>query len=185
MRALRSYLTSTARALRVLALLCLAGVAEGQQPATVCELLNNQDVYRDRLVRVRGEWIRGPEASFLDSPECVWGDGSVSPIIDLASPNLPGRPKVPVTLDRKSFQVFAVELKRLLAGKENGEVQVFATFEGWLLVKDRLEKYRDTDGQMRIRGFGHLGACPAQLICGRVSDPEIRAKSVPGSARKK
>lgn len=135
---------------------------------TVCELFKDISTYSDRRVEVRGVYYFGLRAR--ERSEGILAGGRVWPLaLDLAESNsvLSEDVQVPFITDNASWShLNDVATRAGLAGKK---VEILVTISG--LIKGPQSHWVPNSGI--TRGYGHLGAYPAQLIVERVRNVEI------------
>jgi len=161
---------------RVVTLLavCLTGCGQRQpSPAviSVCDLSRDFTAYRDKLVAVRGVYLYGLREK---CPETC-AAGPWPSFVDLIGTDRkrPGQPPVGFTTDDSGWvQLDTAERAAEREAKQGKRVEVWVTVLGRL----RANPHRSPVGPCDIvmnRGYGHLGAYPAQLVAEGFSDIQV------------
>ena len=143
------------------------------QPLTVCEVLEDLQKYRGKIIQVRGRWngpeLEGRACAPLKTGEYVWPSGVV---IEL--PSWAREEPATWTLDQEAYN--QAYRKYLQAIEHTTEVLV--TFTGRLDAREEGLQiiFRHPDGDVITNGYGSNNAYPAQLVIVTVKDvvPEPR-----------
>jgi hypothetical protein len=141
---------------------------------TVCEVLSKLGEYRGKQIVVRGELIGGYHGGGLRGEGCppLTTDGYTWPSPVLIALTPPGsrmveNPSSPAPIVRvEPFD----EAKLKNAGPE---AKVHVTVVGRLETRLRLEIIRSPNGKSWPYGYGHLNACPAQIVYEEIRDHVI------------
>ncbi len=122
---------------------------------SVCEVLRNIDLYRGKLIRVRGIYFDGIRDQ---CPPAIreWGGAVWPSALNIADSDLASSLKMPVdfSTDRTSWE--APEAFWMKEARKKVREEIWVTFEGTLQTAD--------PGSRKLGGFGHLGGFPAQLV---------------------
>ena len=136
------------------------------QPLTVCEVLEDLQKYRGKIIQVRGRWngpiLEGRACAPLKTGEYVWPSG-----VAIELPSRAREEPATWTLDQEAYN--QAYRKYLQAIEHTTEILV--TFIGRLDAREEgLEIFRHPDGDVITNGYGHVGAYPAQLVIATVKD---------------
>jgi len=130
----------------------------------VCDVLNNLPAYRNKLITIKGEWIRGEHGDVmkgqctatLASDKHIWPNA-----ISLEQTGLSrDQPTLTFRTDMESLRrAWATLARERLAGNAK---PVTITVEGWLQSPEALLVTKTEP--IRGNGFGHLSVYPARLL---------------------
>lgn len=152
----------------------LLGQVKRPEPLTVCEVLSRLSFYRGQGITVRGELRRGDEGRALSGEGCrsLITDGyhwSSPSAIALTYSESSG------VQDSKS-ETQTVKLEHvdpnLLKAAGRGD-KIYVTVTGQLETRVHFEMVLRGDGKVVPYGYGHLNACPAQLVYHEMKEVEV------------
>jgi hypothetical protein len=153
--------------------IALWGQAQKNAPLSVCDVLSRLEFYQGKVITIRGELIGSDEVLGLMGENCraVVTEGYRWPtpsLINLEQPARSGSSPMRVRIEQADSE----ELKAAGPG-----AHVYVTVTGRFETRAHFEMVRRGDGKVVPFGFGHLAACPAQIVYEEIRDPVIvRAK---------
>ena len=145
-----------------------------ERPLSVCEVMARLESHANRVVRVIGEFGSGPEQFSLYETSCKTPfktrGYSWPPAFNLVSPGNLGAPSaLPFVPDVSSIQAFHEAVRKV------GSLGVVGCLIVTGMVQVRGDYYDGAQSSgNRGRGFGHMGALPAQLILKSVEVQKLR-----------
>ena len=157
------------RAVTISSLMVLAGPcrAQDEPPLSVCTIVASLNSFRDRVVKVLGEFEAGPEQFILLGESCKQPfvtEGYTWPsILQVRFAGGPETPReLPFRPDPQSIGAFQEAIAR--ARRESGEVRACILVTGMIQMRSDYTVRTLSNGRTTARGFGHMSAFPAQLI---------------------
>ncbi len=138
---------------------------------TVCELFQQLDSYRGKIVSVRGVYRDG-----LGQEDCrekfVTGGHEWPTVLFLVDSDFTreGEAPVPFITDHKSWD--ALELIDQRESRQGGRVDIYVTIVGQLLARKR---YVPDNGDV-VGGYGDHSVFLAELVVKTVKDIDVRPK---------
>jgi hypothetical protein len=149
----------------------LRGQAKSPEPLTVCEVLSNLSSYRGQRISIRGEHVGGDEGSYLIGDGCrqLVTDGYSWPTPSPIALTSAGRSRSQNSRSSTpTITIEQVDTERLKAAGPGAKVYVTVT--GRLETRVHFEMVLRGDGQVLPYGYGHLSACPAQIVYEEIKD---------------
>ncbi|MBN9658996.1 MAG: hypothetical protein J0H49_12505 [Acidobacteria bacterium] len=141
----------------------LSEPSQSSKPLSVCEVLADLQSYRGKVISVRGQLLRGEEGSYLTSDKCAR---------PLETNGYTWKNPIPLSLlpGSADIAVSAQSRERLIQASANTDKAVWVTYAGRLETRTSFEMVHRGDGQVVPYGYGHLNACPAELIFTEIRD---------------
>jgi len=155
-----------------------AAKSEIRSPISVCELLENRLKYDGQIVAVRGVVEGSTEGAALIGDHCLrpivtqgytWPNAiSLSYDLSLDSPHT-------VNFTRNFRQIDRIDREARRIKQKYPDVKIAYTYVGLFETRAKLGQATNLTGEFVPAGFGHLGACPAQLVIQTVRDPRVQS----------
>jgi len=174
---------------RLLMTIIFVGTIQGQMADTgtlkVCEVLSNRNSYMGQRIRIRGTLIESDEGSYLTDEGCpqLVTDGYAWPTPSLIALKYQERPTSQDVKQSRSTITKELADSEILKIVKNG-AKIHVTVIGRLETRPHFEMVLRGDGKMLPNGYGHLNACPAQIVYQEIRDMEIvpiKPTPAPGS----
>jgi hypothetical protein len=160
----------------------LAFAEETRKPLSICELFANLQAYRNKIVTIRGELISTDEGVYLDE-RCpkplvtsgfVWGNPIVIWLTQTGSSDVENRTS---PMPETDVSPIADDLLKKYA--TDSSVRIWITVAGRLETREKFVMVLRGDGKTVPYGYGHMNACPAQLVCYQMKDVVVERKRPP------
>ena len=145
---------------------------------SVCEVFQQIDTYRNKLVTVTGIYYYGLRDQCPNGPS---SDGIPWPTaIDLVNSESPELDEEPVDFATEFAGFFRLLdlAEALLQRGQRGNREIVATITGKLHIQRDYRQSRGGKGLVGT-GFGHLGVFPARMVVLRVDKVRVRPKVPP------
>jgi hypothetical protein len=162
----------TATAIMLYAGVLLQSQVTRTEPLTVCQILSHRAAYRGLRVTVRGRLVATPEGTYLEGDGCqpLITDGYTwaTTAIDIQSA------KPPLAVDHKSVKpakTVLLDLQLLQRAAPDGTL--FVTLIGRFETTLHFVMVLRGDGKTVPNGYGHLNACPGQIIYDEMKDVTV------------
>jgi hypothetical protein len=163
---------------RLLSLLVLSAFLRGQvkrsEPLKVCDVLSNLSLYRGQRISVRGQLVGGDEGSYLIGEGCrqLVTDGYTWPMPSPIDLTYPRSTRAQNSKSPTSNVIIEHVDPEQLKGAGPG-AKVYVTVTGRLETRVHFEMVHRGDGKVVPYGYGHLAACPAQIVYEVIKDTTI------------
>jgi hypothetical protein len=149
-----------------------------QTPISVCELLENRLKYDGEIVEVRGIVEGSVEGATLIGGQCrrtILTDGFTWPnAIFLASQVSYDSPHT-VNFTRDQSQMDKTDREARRIKQKYPHAKIAYTYVGLFETRANLGQATNLAGELVPAGFGHMGACPAQLVVQTIKDPRVQS----------
>jgi hypothetical protein len=161
----------------------LASAKDARRPIGVCELLTELQRYRDKIVTIRGELVTTDEGVYLDEkcPKPLVTSGFVwtNPIgVWLTQPGSNDVENRTSPAPETDVRPTADDLLKKYV--TDSSVRIWVTVTGRLETREKFLMVLRGDGKTVPFGYGHMNACPAQLVCYQMKDVFVERRSPPG-----
>lgn len=157
------------------ALICATSLSQthSAKPLTVCDVLAKLPSYRGQRIVVRGELVGEDEGSGLIGQGCqpLITDGYRWPSPSPIALTYPGGPSDDTKPGAPSPRVERVDPDALRSA--GAGAKIYVTVVGRLETRAPFPMVHLDGGKIRPYGYGHLAACPAQIVYEEIKDLKI------------
>ena len=163
--------------------LLLANAFADAAAINVCEVVQHSEKYKNKVVTVTGEYVRGRHGATIANEECgfqsryrPFGSGAAADVQYYDSSEK--LPKEALALvDQRSIQEFDEAIAKAIIDSKSAESIMAITIVGLVRVADRYSIHESRDGSSLGTGYGFMGRYPVQIVILKIKKLQISGKA--------